>query len=454
MATDTLVAPIERTFVSLGKYQASEEPAESCCLKLKCVVQHYAWGRRAEDSEVAKLCQGAGQPIDVSKPFAELWMGTHPSAPSSLADGACTGTPLATLLRDCPALLGAAAGRFGHDLPYLLKVLSVNTALSIQSHPDRELAQRLHAQRPEVYRDGNHKPEMALALTRFEALLGFAPHAHLAAALAPGAVPELRDAVGKRAADAYLAAVPGTPRRAALREAFTALMTCEPHAAAAAVAAMCARLRGLGAAAGASPLSAHEALVLRLDAQYPGDVGVLAAWFLNLVTLQPGQAIFLAANEPHAYVSGEIVEAMATSDNVLRAGLTPKDRDTDVLCASLTYAQREPEVLLGEPALPDVPGLALYRPPFAEFELWRLVVPAGRVVSLPAAPGPVISLVQRGAGRLRGGAREHEVHRGDVHFVAAGVPLRLAADQELIVYFATCNGLGFDAAGGKAAPAV
>ncbi len=71
----------------------------------------------------------------------------------------------------------------------------------------------------------------------------------------------------------------------------------------------------------------------------PQDVGVLSVFFLNLVTLAPGQAMYLPANEPHAYVSGELVEAMATSDNVVRAGLTPKLRDTEVLCSSLTYSQ-------------------------------------------------------------------------------------------------------------------
>ncbi len=123
-----------------------------------------------------------------------------------------------------------------------------------------------------------------------------------------------------------------------LRGAFTALMTAEPSAVTASIAALAARLRADEAAG--RRLAPREALALRLDAQYPGgDVGVLSSFFLNHVTLQPGQAIYLAANEPHAYLAGELVECMATSDNVIRAGLTPKFKDVRVLCDSLTYEQ-------------------------------------------------------------------------------------------------------------------
>ena len=87
------------------------------------------------------------------------------------------------------------------------------------------------------------------------------------------------------------------------------------------------------------PLTAKEALVLQLEKQYPDDVGVIAAFFLNYVKLTPGEALHLGANEPHAYISGECIECMATSDNVIRAGLTPKFRDVQTLCAMLTYKQ-------------------------------------------------------------------------------------------------------------------
>ena len=86
-------------------------------------------------------------------------------------------------------------------------------------------------------------------------------------------------------------------------------------------------------------LTEKEGLVIRLEKQYPGDVGVLSIFFLNYLRLSPGEAVCLDADEPHAYLSGEIIECMAASDNVVRAGFTPKYRDTETLCSMLTYKQ-------------------------------------------------------------------------------------------------------------------
>ncbi|KAI7837538.1 hypothetical protein COHA_008625 [Chlorella ohadii] len=412
--------------------------------RLHCAVQQYAWGRNSEDSEVAQLVAASGQPVDLTKPYAELWMGTHPSGPSLLVDNGYAGQPLLTLLRDRPQMLGAALPRFGCDLPFLFKVLSVGTALSIQSHPDKELAERLHAEKPEIYKDANHKPEMALALTEFEALCAFVPHAELLESLE--ACPELAECCGSRCVEGLQAAASapdGSPQRtAALRAAFHEVMACPPERAAAFVARMCERLKA-DAAAGRQ-LSPRELLSLRLELQYPGDVGVLAAWFLNYLRLQPGQAVALPANEPHAYISGEIVEVMATSDNVIRAGLTPKMRDVEALCSSLTYDQGLPELLTGAKVAAS-PHLAVYRPPFREFELWRYTPPAGTAEELPAADGPLMLLVQQGGLRVRSGGQTRNLQRGDVYFVAAGAALELQAAADSRVWFAACNGMGFEA---------
>lgn len=287
---------------------------------------------------------------------------------------------------------------------------------------------------------------MALALTEFEALCEFVDHEELVAAF--GSVPELRECTGAALADDYVRSEPGAARTAALREAFTVVMESPPGVVQAAVARMVARLE---AEAARRPLSDKERLVLRLNAQYPGDVGVLAAWFLNYVRLQPGQAICLAANEPHAYVSGDIVECMATSDNVIRAGLTPKARDTEALCDSLTYSQGPPEVLHGEPVLQH---LTCYRPPpglnIREFEIYAFRPPAGSRVSLPPCLGPMLMLVQHGCGSVRGawGAGRGKTcgtHRGEVWFVGAGTGLEVEpeGDEGMVIWFAACNGLGF-----------
>jgi len=434
-------------------------------------------------------------------------MGTHPSGPSEIIadDGESSGNrSLQSFLDEhgAAAVGAASAARFGaRALPFLFKVLSVRTALSIQSHPDKKLAERLHAEKPEVrreggrvsfeeregqrenvdddensltkktfktlfkkrnqwYKDDNHKPEMAIALgDDFSALCGFADPREIAEALAK--VPELRGVVGEAASAALEKAAAAAADggggfeafKPALREAFTALMTAEPEPVGDAVDALVARVGGGAAGAEVSEsLRSKLALAVVLAGQYPRDVGVLAAFFLNHLRLRDGEAVALAANEPHAYVSGQLVECMAASDNVVRAGLTPKPRDTAVLCASLSYATGAPAVLRGEPVQEFV---SRYDPSFAEFEVARIEVPAGRDTLLPPSGGAAVLLV---AGEDGGGAevaatatplgegsplrRVVSAKRGDVLFIPAGTPLALVAaagGKPFVAWLASVN---------------
>ncbi|KAK9901534.1 hypothetical protein WJX75_001100 [Coccomyxa subellipsoidea] len=419
-------------------------------LRLQCPVQNYAWGRKPDGgggkrgSEVAALAAGAGVEVDPEKPYAELWMGTHPSGQATVIG--TEGSTLSQWLSTHVFALGDVQQYFGNDLPFLFKVLSVETALSIQSHPDKALAEKLHSKRPDVYKDDNHKPEMAIALTDFEALCGFVEHGELVQALA--SVPELRSVVGEAAA----AAIEASGSKAALKAAFTALMTADASTVATAIQAMTKRLLSER-----RPLTDKEKLVLRLNEQYPLDVGVLSAFFLNLVTLKPGQAIYLSANVPHAYVSGELVECMATSDNVIRAGLTPKLRDTSVLCDSLTYSQGPPEILEGSSPSTSCPWTVTYSPPFDEFEVIRVRIPGttrplGLQEALPASPGPQILLVREGQGRaftrnpIHAGAdpkvewQEVVLQKGGVVFLPANTPIMVEAlNIGVEVWVATIN---------------
>lgn len=400
-------------------------------LRLQPAAQSYAWGRIASKSEVASLAEAGGATIDQGKRYAELWMGTHPSCPSTVEG---SGQTLNGWIAANPEALGKdTAEHFGSvDLPFLFKVLSVDTALSIQSHPDKQLAGRLHAERPEVYKDGNHKPEMALALSDFTALCGFVETPQLSAALE--STPELRGLVGEAMSSLVASSGESELRKTALKEAFSALMMAEPSSVAAAARHLVARL-SKQSDAGTQPLSTTEQLALRLNQQYPDDVGIFAAFFLNVVSLKPGQAMYLPANQPHAYVSGELVEAMATSDNVIRAGLTPKLRDTDVLCSSLTYSQGLPEVLDGEAASDTV---RRYVPPFDEFEVRRVDIPAGTGTTLPSDPGPQVLFVQTGCGSARayssstapeaaGLRTSPQISRGHIYLVPANTVIELSA---------------------------
>ena len=139
-------------------------------MELKCAVQRYAWGKVGSNSQVALLAKSSDKQFEIesSSPYAELWMGTHPNGPSEL--GNChSREPLSDYIKRHPDVLGDNCRKqFGDNLPFLFKILSVNKALSIQAHPNKQLAALLHKDRPNVYKDSNHKPEMAIALTNFD----------------------------------------------------------------------------------------------------------------------------------------------------------------------------------------------------------------------------------------------------------------------------------------------
>merc|ERR1711981_412581 len=202
---------------------------------------------------------------------------------------------------------------------------------------------------------------MTLALTDFEALSCVVSHEELRDAIV--GVPELAECIGADKSDRIAADLMKTEtRQDALKEAFGTVMTRDSGAVKDLIGKLVERLKANEAGA----LTAKEELILRLDSQYPGDVGIFAAYFLNYVKIEPGQAIYLEANEPHAYLSGNCVEVMATSDNVIRAGLTPKLRDTDVLCSMLTYKTGMPEILKGSEVSEHMKA---YKPPFDEFQI-------------------------------------------------------------------------------------
>eukprot|EP00884_Botryococcus_braunii_P009308 jgi/Botrbrau1/18379/Bobra.0403s0003.1 len=411
-------------------------------IKLRCPVQNYAWGRLGKDScEVAALAAAGGEHVDPQLPYAELWMGTHTSGPALLVADNKAQTLKAWLDNHPEALGNRVLQRFGSDLPFLFKVLSVQTALSIQSHPDKALAEKLHAERPEVYKDGNHKPEMAIAITdNFSALCGFAAQGELVVALKT--VPELQEVIGDDRVEAMVTATSEIDQKAALQKAFTALMTADEEKVAEIVDKLVLRLDNERKF---RELTSKEELVLTLNKQYPKDVGILSAFFLNLVTLNANEAIYLPANEPHAYISGELVECMATSDNVIRAGLTPKLRDTSVLCSSLTYSQGRPEVLIGEEVQEYT---KVYSPPFEEFEVFRVDLPASASTILPGNQGPTIVLVMQGEGSIKAVSRIVNdatqslvtVGTGGIFFVPAQTSLEIsAAAEDLLLWIAAVN---------------
>lgn len=178
------------------------------------------------------------------------------------------------------------------DLPFLFKVLSVGKALSIQAHPDAALARTLHRDFPQHYKDPNHKPETAIALTEFEALCGFRPVGEILANLVYYS--EFASLFSVATREALQAAEADNPKEA-LRTFFTELMNCPPDLVREQTIKLLDRLE--------EP-NLLEQLFIRLNKDFPYEVGCFCIFVLNYLLLAPGECVFLAANEPHAYLSG------------------------------------------------------------------------------------------------------------------------------------------------------
>ncbi|XWS36927.1 hypothetical protein CRYUN_Cryun20dG0127300 [Craigia yunnanensis] len=189
-------------------------------------------------------------------------------------------------------------------------------------------------------------------------------------------------------------------------------------------------------------LTEKEQLVLHLEKQYPADIGVISSFFFNYVKLNPGEALYLGANELHAYLSGECIECVATSDNVVRAGLTTKHCDIQTLCSMITYKHGYPEILKGFPLNPYITS---YLPPFEEFEVDRCILPKGASTVFPAIPGPSIFLAFVGEGTLHTGSWEDIVTEGDVLFASANIEITISTSSQLQLYRAGVNSRFFHA---------
>ncbi|KAI9020713.1 phosphomannose isomerase type I [Phycomyces nitens] len=404
--------------------------------RLQCKTQCYDWGKLGDVSKVAKFAESSGTAIDPSLPYAELWMGTHPNAPSiAMNDDQET---LREIIRENPDLSTQAVyDQYEGDLPFLFKILSIRKALSIQAHPDKILGARLFRDFPEHYKDPNHKPEMAIALTPFEALCGFRPLSEIGSHLEM--YPEFAAIVGPDATDSFLSIMDSEDidqKKAALKEVFSALMKSPQDRVKELLAEMVERLEG------AEERDELDNLILRLDQQYPGgDVGVFAVLLLNYIKMEPGQAIFLGANEPHAYLSGDCVECMAASDNVVRSGLTPKFKHVDVLVDMLTYRYGSAESQKMVPVKFSDHSL-LYDPPIEEFSVVLSSQNPGDVEREEAIKGPSILLVTRGSGELKEEKETdseedatYPLEEGYVYFIGANVPISAVAGDDGLDFY-------------------
>ncbi|NJQ07320.1 mannose-6-phosphate isomerase, class I [Streptomyces lonarensis] len=399
--------------------------------RLDTTVRPYAWG-----STTAIPALLGVEPT--GEPQAEMWLGAHPGAPSRLDRGAGPVSLADVIAADPDTEVGPEVhAAFGPRLPFLLKLLAADAPLSLQVHPDLAQAAAGHAAEEargvpldaphRTYKDDQHKPELICALTPFEGLCGFR---------APARTARLLDELGVPALAGHAAALREDRDGTALRQVFTAVLTAGRAAAGAAdapaaaepgaddtTAATVAHVARAAArlASESGEFAAACAAYARLARSYPGDAGVIAALLLNHVRLAPGEALFLDAGVPHAYLGGLGVEIMAGSDNVLRCGLTPKHVDVPELLRIVRFTGGDPRVLL---PVRDAHGEEHYETPVTEFRLSRRRLTADDAPVTPPAGRPQILLCTEGRVRLTAGDGAHTVLTpGQAAYVAASGPV-------------------------------
>ncbi len=370
-------------------------------------IQQYAWGSRTAIAAI----QGRQAPAPA--PEAELWLGAHPAAPSTVwrDDGQVS---LAEVVAADPRTTLGPAARFGR-LPFLLKVLAADQPLSLQAHPDRAQAEAGFAAEEAAgvprdaphrnYADPHHKPEMICALTDFEGLCGFRDPAESAQVLASLSVPALAEVVS---------ALPGQD---GLRAAVSMMLGWPAEVRASTVeAATLAAAELVGDATDGS-----YRLLLELVGSFPGDVGALVALLLNHVRLRPGQALYAPAGYLHAYLRGVGMEIMAASDNVLRGGLTPKHVDVPELLRVLRFESGPPPVSDPVPRFPGVEAWPAL-PGVAEFTLSRARVGGPNPRLVLSATGPRVLFCLSGRVIADDGSGPVTLPPGRAAFVPAVYP--------------------------------
>jgi len=389
--------------------------------RLTGVPRHYAWGSPTAIPELLGLAPS-------EEPVAELWFGAHPSSPSPLDDGERTLEDL--LASDPEAQLGPdVIARFGRGLPYLLKLLGAERPLSLQVHPNLEQARvgfaveeaaHVPLDAPErSYKDANHKPEVWFALSPVEALCGFR---------APRRAAELFQGLDAPLAREIADMLRADPSPSGVRTVFSALLGPSTRPEAALVSAVAEACRERLESSSPSPRS--DANVVLLESEFPGDPGVVASLLLNPVSLREGESVFVPTGGVHALLHGLAVELQASSDNVLRAGLTSKHVDVPALLSTVDYVAAPPIRLAPETFHGST---RVFYAPVDDFEL--------SVTSLeepgPAQPvpgrGPRIVLCVEGQVEVSSASESLELARGEAVFVGASEgPLAVRGQGRII----------------------
>lgn len=374
-------------------------------LRLSGAVKDYAWGSTSAISDFTGIDFG-GQRV------AELWFGAH-NGTQALAGG----RPLAEVIAADPTgILGEdVSARFDGQLPFLLKLIAPEQPLSLQVHPGKELAESGFQAEEEAgipldsprrnYRDRNHKPEMIFALTRFEAFAGFrAPRRAIE-------VLENLNAPLAREMREILRANPGYRGLRAVARKLLAPLDEERQTQIEAVITACQDRLDRGT----SPSLRVDRQAVALARTYPSDPGAVLSLLLNPVTLRPGEALFIPTGAVHAYVSGLGIEVMSSSDNVLRAGLTPKHIDAGEALRCMDFHGAPPVRIAPEM---NGRGTGIYYAPVDDFELSVSEITGEEWIPIPGR-GPRILLGISGDLEVGIGGSIETIRTGEAIFIAA-----------------------------------
>lgn len=299
--------------------------------KLNNTIQNYEWGTRDNEAFIPKFL---GVTPEADKTYAELWIGAHPKAPSMLSYND-ENVSLEKLIEQFPVeILGkSVADKFDGKLPFLLKVLSARKALSIQTHPNKKQAEELHKKDPVNYPDDNHKPEIAIAIDYLNAIVGFKPVEEIKKIFTD--FPEIETLTGKELFNKFNE----TGSQESLKEIYGKIINCNEEEIKPVLLLIKEKIENKNS------LEDFEKQFLNEFGEYGIDVGLFSILIFNYVKLKSGEGIFTDAGVPHAYLKGNIIECMANSDNVVRAGLTPKFKDVNTLSEILDYSTEKPEIL-------------------------------------------------------------------------------------------------------------
>lgn len=366
-------------------------------------IQNYAWGSIDSFSQLFDIANPQQQPQ------AELWMGAHPNGCSQV-DYQGQKIRLSDLIASDPAhfLSANTAQTFG-ELPYLFKILAAEQALSIQVHPSKSEAEQGFAKENAAqipltaanrnYKDPNHKPELVYALTDYQAMNGFRPINEIVEHFQRVAIETLQP---------LLEHLQQQQTEVGLKSFFTELLSFSGSEKQVAI-------EQLIAYAHRHQEQALFQLILTLAETYPHDIGLFAPLILNVLTLKPGQAVYLDARTPHAYLKGTGLEIMANSDNVLRAGLTPKHIDITELAKCTRFAEKPASTLLLTPKITD--DALLFPVPVTDFKF--AIYPQPKQCRVNVSSAQILLAIDHDATLTAADGQTVTIHKGESVFIPA-----------------------------------